>query len=56
MNMNKETTVLFMSGNRDVLVHKRNSEKLHKVCPCKKKYLKIVEGDHNSKRSDAVMT
>ena len=41
-----------MSGNRDVLINKRNSQKLYANCPCIKKYLKIFEGDHNSKRPD----
>lgn len=44
-----------MSGNRDVLINKRNSEKLYDNCPCIRKYLKIFDGDHNSKRPDEVL-
>lgn len=55
MKLNVNTTVIFMSGNHDLLINKRNSEKLYEACPCTKKYLKIFEGDHNSKRPDSVM-
>lgn len=48
--LNKDTTVVFMSGNKDMLINKRNSEKLFDACPCDKKYLKVFDGDHNSKR------
>lgn len=45
-----------MSGNRDALINKRNSEKLYANCPCVEKHLKIFEGDHNSKRPDAIIS
>ncbi len=49
-NLDPQTVVIFMSGDQDVLINKRNSEKLYAACPCKEKYLKIFAGDHNSKR------
>ena len=48
--MDPDIEVVFMSGDKDVLIMPRNSEKLHSICQCKKKHLKIFEGDHNSKR------
>ena len=39
-----------MSGDKDILVMPRNAKKLHDICPCEKKHLKIFDGDHNSKR------
>ena len=44
-----------MSGDKDVLIMPRNSEKLYDICPCKKKHIKIFDGDHNSKRPELVM-
>ena len=44
-----------MSGENDVLIMPRNSQKLHDLCPCKEKYLKIFKGDHNSKRPEEIM-
>lgn len=53
--LDPNTIVIFMSGENDKLIAPRNSTKLFNICPCKKKYLKIFEGDHNSKRPDKVM-
>lgn len=44
-----------MSGDKDVLIMPRNSQKLHDLCPCKKKHIKLFDGDHNSKRPETVM-
>jgi hypothetical protein len=40
-NLNSNTVIIFLSGSNDRLVHKRNSEKLYEICPCKEKYIKI---------------
>ena len=48
--LDPNTTIVFMSGDKDKLVAARNSTKMYDVCPCNVKYLKIFDGDHNSKR------
>ena len=48
--MDPKTVVVFMSGEKDLLISSRNSEKLFNICPCEQKHIKIFEGDHNSKR------
>lgn len=53
--LNPNTIVVFMSGRNDKLVAPRNSEKLFNECPCVRKYLKIFEGEHNSKRPENVL-
>lgn len=45
-----DTTIVFMSGDKDILVMPRNSCKLYEVCPCPDKHIKVFPGDHNSKR------
>lgn len=54
-NLHPKTVVVFMSGDKDTLINARNSAKLYNVCPCEEKYIKIFDGDHNSKRPDEVM-
>lgn len=34
-SLDPETIVVFMSGEKDVLIMPRNSQKLHDICPCK---------------------
>lgn len=53
--LNPLSTVIFMSGDKDLLVAARNSAKLYNDCPCRK-YLKVFEGDHNSKRPEYVLS
>lgn len=52
--LNPLSTVVFMSGDKDMLVAARNSAKLYNDCPSHK-YLKVFEGDHNSKRPEKVL-
>ena len=34
MRLDPKTVVIFMSGDKDLLIHSRNSEKLFNICPC----------------------
>lgn len=49
------TTIIFITGNRDTLIDRYNSEKLFKVFPGTKKYLEVVDGNHNDRRPENIM-
>lgn len=44
-----------MSGDKDTLIHHRNSKKLFDAFPGSNKKIEIFEGTHNTKRPEDVM-
>lgn len=55
--LDKNTTVVFISGLNDDLIISRNSQKLYEICPIpnKQKHLILCDGDHNSRRPEKIM-
>lgn len=51
-NIDCNSLVIFMSGDKDTLIHHRNSKKLYDAFPGKNKKIEIFEGTHNTKRPE----
>lgn len=51
-NISKDTFIIFLSGDEDLLVDKSNSEALYNSFRGPHKHIEIFKGAHNSKRSE----
>lgn len=47
--------LIFLSGDEDNLIDKRNSEKMYNLFAGSHKHLEIFKGNHNSKRPPEVL-